>query len=111
MGHYLRDNSQMIYFNFSYKPIRTFEIKTYFSFAQHGPDYDSLINNRAKVKFMENIEWESKIIGFEIKTQVINNLYAKIEYYYLSTKGNTKFTNPLFLNNVKTLSTTINYKF
>jgi len=112
MGHYMQDNSRMIYADLKYIPFKNIQIKYYFSFAQHGPSYDTLVNNREKIPFMEKIEWERRIHGIVINFQIINDLFLNFEYINSSVFGDQKkYSHPLFYNNTNTISFSINYGF
>lgn len=112
MGYFLQDNSRAIYLDFKYKPFKNLQVKYYFSFVQHGPSYDTLVNQRIGIPFMERIEWERKIQGFVINYEFINNLFLNFELTMSSVYGDQKkYTHFFYYDNTKTISLTLNYGF
>jgi len=112
MGHYLQDNSRMISLNIKYKPLKNLQLKYYFSFSQHGPSYDTIVNQRVGIPFMEKVEWERKIHTITVNYELINNLIINFEYSLSHVYGDEKkYTHTLYYGNTNTISFTINYGF
>ncbi len=77
MGHYLRDNSDEIYFSISYKPIRGLHLKAEAFVARHGPDekYDDGADIVA-TPFMETVAWKNTTYAFNARYEIVNNVYV-----------------------------------
>jgi len=77
MGHYLRDNSEEIYFSLMYKPIRGLHIKAEAFIARHGPDvlYETG-NDIVGTPFMERVAWQNTTYALDVHYEIVNNVYV-----------------------------------
>ncbi len=77
LGHYLKDNSREFYFEGTMKPIRGLYLKAYYVFAQHGEDYDYVLDgNVTKHAFLEKVMWQEETMGLSVQYEVLNNLFV-----------------------------------
>jgi hypothetical protein len=76
MGHYLKDNSREWYFSLSYRPLRTLDIRLWYTDAVRGPDFTSLGGSRLGNPPLATIEWSNRSVGLNAEYQVINDLYV-----------------------------------
>ena len=114
LGHYLQDNSREIYLELAYCPVKGLQFKTWYNFAQHGPDYESLGTNRLEVVdlFLKTIEWENKTFGVYASYQFIPNAFVFTEIVNSNITGDVvKYTPPFYYGNTTTFSAGINYGF
>jgi len=77
MGHYLRDNSDEIYFSIMVKPIRGLHLKAEAFIARHGPDekYDDGADI-VETPFMEYVAWKNTTYAFNVRYEIVNNVYV-----------------------------------
>lgn len=77
LGHYLRDNSDEIYAFLLVKPIRGLHFRGEIFIARHGPDlrYENGADIVAE-PFMEEVKWQNTTYAFNVKYEVVNNVYV-----------------------------------
>lgn len=120
MGHYLGDNSQEIYAQIMYKPLRGLDLKAYYVNAKHGNEYDYIrrgtsngITGNVEMTISQpslgEIIWKNQTFGFNATYEPINNGYVflKIEKSNIETFEPVK--SPAFGENRKTASEYMNY--
>jgi len=77
MGHYLRDNSNDIYFSARYKPVRGLTFDFSYTFARHYNDYIyDYTPDLDKVPVMQDLTWKSSEITLHGKYEFLNNAYV-----------------------------------
>lgn len=96
LGHYLRENSQELYFAISLKPYKTARIDLSYTNAQKGP-YTSNEPSRLGLIFLETIDWEAHVISTTFSFQVLNDSYLYFGLDYGKYRGNTQDYTPEFL--------------
>jgi len=91
LGHYLRDNSDIINLSSGYKPIRGLHFVLNYSIARHGNDYDyktlEQTTGSSGLPFMERVIWKEQKVVFSIKYQVVNHAWFYINYRYSNITG------------------------
>lgn len=120
MGHYLGDNSQEIYAQIMYKPLRGLDLKAYYVNAKHGNEYDYIrrgtsngITGNVEMTISQpslgEIIWKNQTFGLNATYEPINNGYVflKIEKSNIETFEPVK--SPAFGENRKTASEYMNY--
>ena len=120
MGHYLGDNSQEIYAQIMYKPLRGLDLKAYYVNSKHGNDYDYIrrgtsngITGNVEMTISQpslgEIIWKNQTFGLNATYEPINNGYVflKIEKSNIETFEPVK--SPAFGENRKTASEYMNY--
>lgn len=87
LGSYLGDNSQELYLQLKYKPIRGLDLGLSYTDAKHGNEFKYLrreANGQDATKIvlsqpvLGEISWKNASISFNAKYEVINNGYAII---------------------------------
>ncbi len=112
LGHYLMDNSQVIYFSAQVKPYRTLSLKLSYLHAQKGKDYDELGGSRLGNPYMDSVEWENKSVAFRASYQIINDGYIFLNYVYSNISGDLdKYTTAVFHGKQSTISLGANFGF
>ena len=101
MGHYLKDNSREWYFSLGYRPIRTLDIRLWFSDAVRGPDHTLLGSPRVGNPALETIEWSNRSFGLNADFQILNDLYMWMSVVRSDVAGNETLM-PEFYRGVKT---------
>ena len=115
-GHYLRDNSQEIFVSLEYKPIRGLHIKTYYSLAQHGPDYPYTVDGTYDTHpFIERVTWQNQTISIKATYEFVNNAYVFAEFINSDISGDEdqvkKYTPEFFRGQQNTFSVGFNFGF
>lgn len=112
MGHYLRDNSQEIYLDFAYRPIRTMKLEFFYNHVKKGDEYGLNVTARRGLPFMETVQWESKRLGFRGNYQIINDGYIFTEIIHSNTVGDVQQYSPELLHGkTLTISAGMNWGF
>lgn len=123
LGHYLRDNSREIYIALSYKPISRLHTQFSYTFAQHANEYVyTLRPDIADLPMLEDMTWESALIGFNANYQFINNGYLFFGFQSGNVRGFDvddhsaqyyldKFTAPFYHGKTNTFSIGFNIGF
>jgi hypothetical protein len=96
LGHYLRDNSREWYVSLDYRPVRTLDIKLFFTDAIRGPDYTELGGSRLGNPPLDSIAWHNTSIGLRGSYQVINDLYVWADFVYSDVSGDVRWSAPYF---------------
>jgi hypothetical protein len=97
MGNYLRDNSQEIFVQLTYRPLRGLGVSVSFDFAQHGDNYvydksAGIVNDPT----LKNITWENRQLIVAAYYSLASNVFLSLEYEYRETTGDEMFTPPVF---------------
>lgn len=93
LGHYLRSNSDEIYANLRYKPIRGLMFDLSYTYARHGNDLEYTRRNTSSyiditsVKPLDQIVWDSKILKFTTRYEIVSNTYIWITASYSDING------------------------
>ncbi len=93
LGHYLRDNSDIINFGVGYKPLRGLEISLNYDLARHGTDYnyqyleDTPGLSSSGLPFMDQVIWKEQKIEFLVRYQIVNNAFFYFKYRYSNITG------------------------
>jgi hypothetical protein len=88
LGHYLRDNSQEIYFALRYKPIRGLSIDLSYNLGLHYNDYDyaASTTDADRMPVMQDLTWRNNEIALLGRYEFLNNAYV----FAGLTLGNTE---------------------
>ncbi len=77
LGHYLRDNSNDIYFSLRYKPIRGLTVDLSYTLASHFNNYIYDYNPGVdEHPVMQDLTWRNNRIGLQGKYEFLNNAYV-----------------------------------
>ncbi len=88
LGHYLEDNARQFYLGAEYRPIRTLNIRAWYSHSEKGPDHTALgTMPRQAIAPFEPIVWESVSAGVLATCQVVNDLYMRLGYEWRNVSG------------------------
>lgn len=76
LGHYMRDNSDEMYFSLTFKPIRGLHVKAEAFMARHGSDakYENG-GDIVSTPFMETVAWKNTTYALNIRYEIVNNVY------------------------------------
>jgi hypothetical protein len=111
LGHYLKDNSREWYLAFDYRPVRTLDIKIWFSDAIRGPDYTELGVSRLGNPPLDSINWRNTSFGIRGSYQIINDLYVWGSYVYSDISGDVRWGPGYFQGIKNTLNVGMTYGF
>ncbi len=116
MGYYLRDNSREIYISAEYKLLRGLHFKAYYMLAQHGPDYEYILDGTvATHPFMERVSWQNQTFSFKATYEFISNSYLFLEVILSDVSGDQEqieiYTPEFFRGDLTTISTGFNIGF
>ncbi len=101
LGHYLTDNAREWFLSLNYRPLRTLDLKLWFSDAVRGPDYTLLGGPRVGNPPLETIEWSNRSAGLSFDYQVINDLYLWFSLTHSNITGDDSLT-PVFFRGSRT---------
>lgn len=96
LGHYLKDNSREWYSAIDYRPLRTMNIRIFFTDAVKGPDYSSMGGSRIGNPPLKSVEWHKSVFGLRADFQIINDLYIWASIIHNEISGNTNWSSPFF---------------
>ena len=92
LGHYLEDNAKQFYMAVEYRPIRTLNIKAYYTHSEKGPDNTALgTMPRAEIPPFDPIVWTSNQAGILATYQLINDLYMRLGYEWRNVTGDEAY--------------------
>lgn len=112
MGHYLRDNSQEIYFDIGYRPLRTMKLELFYMYAKKGDEYGLNVTARRGLPFIETVQWENTTLGFRGNYQVINDGFVFAQFAHSNIRGDVEhYTPSLFHGKTFTISAGLNWGF
>jgi len=111
LGHYLRDNSREWYMAFDYHPLRTLDIKLFFSDAIRGPDYTALGVPRLGNPPLVSVEWQNTSYGLKASYQVINDLYCWASFINSNIWGNKEWSPEYYFGRKMTLNAGVTFGF
>lgn len=105
LGHYLRDNSDEIFCELRYKPMRGLQTYVSYTHARHGDDF-VYGSDYGKYKdrgpwglpFMENVTWQMKSLTLGVSWQFLHDMYMHIEFTQSATSGNVVKYTPTYLH-------------
>jgi len=122
LGHYLRGNSDEIYFAIDYKPIRGLWLQAAFMKARHGNDYYYEGKDVDKNPVLQDITWDNTTISFKARYEVVNNATVFFELIKSDIQGHEvddkdpqyyldRYTSPYFQGDLFTVSAGFNIGF
>ena len=90
MGHYMGDNSQSIFVELAYRPVRGLRLVLNYTNDTKYNSYDYIRKNIgaiiAQKSFAEKI-WRNDEINFRAVYEVFNNCYAHVDFSYNNTRA------------------------
>ena len=111
LGHYLKDNTREWYFAIDYRPVRTMNIRFFYTDAIRGPDYTSLGGRRVGNPPLESVEWHSKSTGLKASYQIINDLCLWLDFTASDISGTEEWSPGYFFGKKRTLNGGISFGF
>ncbi len=111
LGHYLKDNSREWYLALDYRPIRTLDIKVFFTDAVRGPDYTEMGVSRLGNPPLDSINWRNTSVGIRGSYQVINALYVWGSFIYSDVSGEARWGPEYFQGIKNTLNAGVTFGF
>jgi hypothetical protein len=88
LGHYLRDNSEEIYFSIQYKPIRGLNLKLYYVNAKHGNEYAYTNGSFAdEYPIMQDLTWKRECISLSATYEFVSEAYLYFEFANNNMQG------------------------
>ncbi|MCX6250404.1 MAG: hypothetical protein NTX61_06595 [Bacteroidetes bacterium] len=104
-GNYLRDNSQEIYFEISFKPIQRLNLELAYNYAEHGDNFKyGQVTDPTVLPVFKNISWKKKEVSFTSGFDLLSNLHLFLTVQYRETTGETRFIPPLYYGTTATMS-------
>lgn len=92
LGHYMRDNSDVINFMIGYKPIRGLNVSVKYTSARHGTDYDyATVPSSSGLPFMEEVKWKQQTINLSAVYEFVNNAYLYMKYEFSEVSGDLDY--------------------
>jgi len=77
MGHYLRDNSQDLYFAVTFKPIRGLTADLSYDLGRHYNDYVyDFAPDVDKKPVMQDLTWRNSELALKVRYEFLNNAYV-----------------------------------
>jgi hypothetical protein len=83
----------------------------YFTDAIRGPDYTELGVDRLGNPPLVSIEWQSTVFGLKTSYQIINDLYAWLNFSSSNITGDTRWSPDYFYGKKSTLNLGITFGF
>ena len=125
LGHYMRDNSKAINYNFAYKFINRIKFSFDYYYAMHADDIEYSFSNNynpTAIPIRKNKTWDCKIYKVSVIKEFKENIYLSMNYEISNIQGyennnNTadyylnKFTPIFYRGKNKILSVNINIGF
>jgi len=108
MGDWMRDNSQGFFVALSYRPWRGLNMTVSYTYAEHGGEYEYLIGRERNIDItrlpvLKDLTWISSSLTLEVRYQVVNNIFAFLQYGNSSRRGDVGFGNELMHGKTNTL--------
>ena len=103
LGHYMRDNSKTINYQFSYKFISRINLNINYLYAMHGDELDYNFSDEydpTSIPIRKNKTWDCTSYKISLTKEFKENIYLSIEYEIIETKGyeNTLHSAEFYLN-------------
>ncbi len=114
LGHYLRDNSDELYFAIAYKPFSEFRTVLEYTKARHGNSFKYIHGNDIITHAaLREIKWTNEIIGLSVSYEFPYNNFIKLAFIYNNAKGDDLklFTPDFYQGENKTIVFGINMGF
>ncbi len=91
LGHYMRDNSDVINVSLGYKPLRGLNLRVDYMQARHGTDYDYRelqdSGSSSGLPFIDKVIWKEQRMTLSIKYEIVNNSYFYFNYRFSNITG------------------------
>ncbi len=114
LGHYLRSNSDELYFAIGYKPVPKLLIKGEYTKARHGKSYEYVTGKVAVTyPFMQEVRWTDEILSLQTSYEFAFNSFLQLSYQYNNAFGEDLklFTPDFYQGKNNTFSFGINFGF
>ena len=112
LGSYLQDNSQEIYVEVGYRPLRGLIAEISYLYAERGEDASfEGVQDPYSVPLLQGLTWKEMAVGVSVRYEIINNAFVFVEYFYRQNSGDVKYTPPMFVGNTNTLVAGFNIGF
>ena len=109
LGSYLLDNSQEVFAEVDYIPIRGLSVGVSYLFAERGEDAPYQEDN--SVPLLKNLTWNEQGAGVSVRYEFLNNAYVFMDYMYRQIGGEVQYTPELFRGYTNTLTVGFNIGF
>ncbi len=88
IGHYLRSNSDELYFSIAYKPLARLLLKGEYTKARHGRSYEYIKGSIAVTyPFMQEVRWTNEVIALNASYEFAFNSYLRLTYQFNNATG------------------------
>jgi hypothetical protein len=114
LGHYLRENSQELYFAVSFHPLRGVLINTSYTIAEHGDNVPYRIDGGYavdQVPFLKNKTWQNHSFELSARYEFVSNGYFFIRYLNSNREGEPGYQPEVMNGSTNTVFTGINLGF
>jgi hypothetical protein len=111
LGHYLKDNSREWYLALDYRPVRTLDLRLWFTDAVRGPDYSEIGGSRLGNPPLDTINWRNTAFGIRGSYQIINDLYVWGSFVYSDISGDIRWGSGYFQGKKNTLNAGVTFGF
>lgn len=107
LGHYLRDNSQEIFTQLTYKPVKGLKCELSYIFAKHGDDFIyGEVSKPDTVPILQNITYSNTTFSLKTSYEFINNGYVFFEFINSDILDEKGIRTPEFFRGKKNIIST-----
>ena len=90
LGHYLGDNSQGVFTQIKYKPIRGLDLSFSYTSDVKGRDFEYLRKNILEIISQQSfgeVSWKNNTLAFDAVYEIVNNAYARVNVSHNNARG------------------------
>ncbi len=102
LGHYLGDNSDEIYIELGYRPLRGLDFRFAWTKARHGDNYIYGVGSAFGREFMKNVTWSNEQAELEIRYELMAGVQLNVRYIQSNTVDTEGNRTPVFLRGKQT---------
>lgn len=94
LGHYMRDNSDVLFFELRYHPIKNIHLTTNYTFERKGEDYGYVRSdpNLTRRPFMDDVKYKRSALNFAIDYEPTFGLHLFVNTQISNTSGSALST-------------------
>jgi len=92
LGHYMRDNSQNIFVDLTYRPFRGFSCSISYDFCKHGAEMYYYPGDNEGFPVLTDISWKFQKISLTASYMILNRVMLLIAFESNSNYGDVKYS-------------------